>query len=358
MHKNILAITSRSDLGGGPKHLFDLISSNESKYNYFLALPEGSNFKRLSENARSVIKIPHRSLSIIYLFKIFRFCKQHKIKIIHSHGRGAGFYSRLLKLFGLKVVHTFHGIHKEESISGRIKNKIDIFLKPLTDHFICVSKSELAEGVAFNVLNTSKTSVISNGVQIIDKKTCRENNRDKIVVGTMCRLASVKGIDLQIEFIKNFVTKNKNVSFIIAGDGELRTLIEEKIKKYELENTVHLKGVIYKIEEFYKDIDIYLSFSKKEGLPLTVLEAMSFKVPCVLSNVPGNKDLVDDGVTGYLFNREDYSHFESVLSSTIEDKNERTKISENAFENIVKNYSLSKMVSRIESIYKKMEVEP
>ena len=116
MSKKILMISVRADYGGGPEHVFQLVRNISTQFDVYVALPcdkpYWGKFSRLLGSDK-LIKIPHRRFSITELFKMLLFIKDNDIKVIHSHGKGAGLYSRLLKLIApssTKVIHSFHGV--------------------------------------------------------------------------------------------------------------------------------------------------------------------------------------------------------------------------------------------------------
>ena len=117
----ILLITMRSDFGGGPRHVDQLIKGLTNKFEIYAAYPkDGVPYSKQWDSlisASNRIYIPYRKFSIPSLLKLKKFIKENKIDIIHSHGNGARFYTRVLKILRIKakVVHTFHGISNNES---------------------------------------------------------------------------------------------------------------------------------------------------------------------------------------------------------------------------------------------------
>ena len=132
-HENVLLIISRANTGGGPKHLH-LLGKGLLDYvdSVYIASPNERPFGPLyKEIARQHLKIPKRRFSLIALIKLYRLCKDNQISVVHSHGFKAGLYSRPLSLFGIKIVHTFHGIHVTQGFIGKIKLMLDKkLLKP------------------------------------------------------------------------------------------------------------------------------------------------------------------------------------------------------------------------------------
>ena len=111
---NILEISSRSDIGGGPEQLFKIVSNLEDRFRFFCACPDQQPyFEKITNEGIPVLRLPHRRFEIKSFFRLLRWTRKNRISVVHSHGRGAGIYARLLKIFNrkLKIVHNFHGIH-------------------------------------------------------------------------------------------------------------------------------------------------------------------------------------------------------------------------------------------------------
>jgi len=97
--QDILIITSRADFGGGPEHIFQLINQLINGYNFFIACPKDfPYYERYSQlvGEDNIFEIPHRKINVFSILKLSSFIGKNKIDLIHSHGKGAGIYSRLL----------------------------------------------------------------------------------------------------------------------------------------------------------------------------------------------------------------------------------------------------------------------
>lgn len=346
----ILFITVRSDIGGGPKHLFDLASSlnNLNGFDISIAAPiEEPFFEKFSSLTNKVISIPKRRFSLIKYLQLLIHCKSNEVQIVHSHGRGAGVYSRLLGLFGIKVVHTFHGIHKTPNLSGTLKIATDRFLKRLTHHFICVSEDEKKMTQSYNLAVKEVLSVVENGVDIekIHKKD-RSPNDDLIVFGTLARLNYQKGLDIALMLISKLDIPFK---FLIAGDGEDGKELKEACQKLGLNEKVIFIGAVSHPHQLFDQIDGYLSTARWEGLPLSVLEAMSYPLPCLLSNVTGHKQLAEEGSV-VLFDLKDQDSFASGINKLKKNKGFYEK---EALRFVRENHSLELMLKKTIEVYNK-----
>ncbi|MFQ5787673.1 MAG: glycosyltransferase, partial [Thermodesulfobacteriota bacterium] len=232
----ILFISLRSDYGGGPTHMFDLVTGLNSFFEKYVACPIQIPFYNMYEEKNiKVFPLPVRSFSLISFFKLVRFTKSNYIDIVHSHGKGAGIYSRLLGFFArIPVVHTFHGIHYEKY--SYLKQKLYFItergLSKLTKCIINVSGAEHDEGLRLKLFQKSKARIIYNGVDIdtickssIDiklQKLINSIKKDNILICTVARFDYVKGIDVAIKAMKCLKEYHKTFKYILIGDGELK----------------------------------------------------------------------------------------------------------------------------------------
>ena len=218
------------------------------------------------------------------------------IDIIHLHSSKAGFLGRIVSFLlgkSKKTIYTPHAISFLRLDVSSKKRKIFIWMEKFASFFggkiVACSQSEKE---AIEEQGIKNVTFINNGIKPlqIEKKV---NTSDKITIISVGRLSIQKNPklfnDIALEFIDN-----PNIQFIWCGDGELKSeLTSPNIK---CTGWIERK----KLENYLANADIYLSTSLWEGLPLSVLEAMSIGLPVVLSNCIGNKDLVVNN--GFLYN--------------------------------------------------------
>jgi glycosyltransferase involved in cell wall biosynthesis len=334
---NILLITARSDLGGGTRHVLDLLENANDPIRFFLAAPvSGELASQLQSNTQASFTLPHRRFSLGHALSLLQFCRTHHIEIIHSHGRGAGSYSRFLALFGFRVIHTFHGANQE----GPLKRWIESPLQHLTEKFICVSESEKEIAIQQGLASASKIQVIPNGTKIYPYNP--QHFEQPLRLGMLARFDEVKGhAQLLLALSKLSIPFHCS----LAGDGEdlIKTL--ELARTLGLEPKIQFLGAITDTTSFYQSIDIYLSFSKSEGLPLTVIEAIAHSKPVLLSDIPAHREIVNANES-FLFQREDAQDFQEKLLKISLDT------ASILYNHITKIYDLDLMIDRTIQAYK------
>lgn len=230
------------------------------------------------------------------LWELYMILKKiNDIDIIHLHSSKAGFFGRIVSFLlgkSKKTIYTPHAISFLRLDISPKKRKLFIWMEKFASLFggkiVACSQSEKE---AIEEQGIKNVTFINNGIKPlkIEKKV---NTSDKITIISVGRLSIQKNPklfnDIALEFIDN-----PNIQFIWCGDGELKSELTSPnikctgwIERKELEN-------------YLANADIYLSTSLWEGLPLSVLEAMSIGLPVVLSDCVGNRDLVEDN--GFLY---------------------------------------------------------
>ncbi|OAT86071.1 glycosyltransferase family 4 protein [Desulfotomaculum copahuensis] len=140
--------------------------------------------------------------------------------------------------------------------------------------------------------------------------------------------------------------------FVLIGDGPLRPACEEYIKKHGLEGRVFLTGTRADAAALMAGLDVFVLFSRWEGLPLTVIEAMQAGRPVVASAVGGVPELVQPGVTGYLVPSGDLPAAVERLSALLADGALRRNMGEAGRRLAAERFSVARMVGEYDALYR------
>lgn len=191
------------------------------------------------------------------------------------------FLGIFLKFIGYKnIINVVHIdlVDYYNSVSSLKKMIIKfMFYMIRNDLIVFVSKeAELKAKKKFNLANTKTIYNIYNFNKNINHNS---KTNEKIVLGTVSRLHSVKNIDLVIRVIKELHTQDNNIELLIYGDGDQKELIYNYIKKLNCSEYIKLMGAENNKEKIYNSIDALISFSSIEGLPTVILESINFKKP-------------------------------------------------------------------------------
>ena len=353
---NLLMISSSSSLGGGTKHMFMLGENLSSDYKIFYAIPNNKNFHKYLTQENH-LAIAERKLEIRDIKNLRRFIRSNSIDIIHAHGKGAGVIARIACVFSKKpLIYTFHGIHLR--CHNRLKNFIYIAYEYLfgwiDSNKILVSKSEKLYAKRSNIFLGNNSIVINNGVNEMPIKDS-ENKKDftnnvynfsKINVISICRFVVQKNI----QDILEIACLLSDINFYIVGNGPLFREINNLIFKKDLKN-VFLLGEKNDIFNYLYSSDIYLSTSLYEGLPLSILEAMSIGIPIVASNVRGNCDTIVNNKSGFLYEINNLNDAAYYIEKLAKNKKLREKIGNSAFYRQRRIFSKAKMIRSYDYLY-------
>jgi len=211
-----------------------------------------------------------------------------------------------------------------------------------------------------------KIRVIPTGIDIpkynlkdINKnRTCLRKelgiSSEKKIVLYAGLLVPRKGIDKIIKVAHKL--RKEDVVFLLAGDGPKRKEYEDKVKELKLEKKVLFLGWRTDMHKLYQASDALLLPAEGEGLPGVVMEAMSYKVPCVASNIPCIPDLIENGKSGFLCAKDDIDEFARRTKELLRNKNLRERMGSEALKKI-KSFEWSKVMQRYEGLYSQL-VQP
>lgn len=310
----ILYCITRSTWGGAQENIWELIK-NQVKLNNQAILVVGDNgdlAKKVKENLPKVkvIILPSLQRSInpikdlIAITEFRKIVKSEGPDIVHLHSSKAGVIGRLAcRGLKSKVVFTVHGWSFTDGIASSKKKALYRFIEkrmePLTDKFICVSKYDYNIGKRDKVLvHPEKACVVYNGINY--KFDPKENKNTHFPIKFIMTARFSKQKD-QLSLIKAFKHVNtKACQLIFVGNGPTMQDSKKLVKKYGLTDCIKFVGFKKHVDKYLKQSDVFILSTHYEGLPISIIEAMSHAMPVVASDVGGNSELVENGKNGFL----------------------------------------------------------
>lgn len=363
----VLCLLVSTALGGGPRHVFDLVRRLPSQeFSVVLGAPaDGPFFERFRSLGIEVAELPLRRLRPGVLAAVVRLVRERGIRVIHSHGKGAGLYGRLAGWWtGVPALHTFHGIHyrKYPPGLGWAYLWLERRLLPLSHAVIHVSESQALEAGALGLADRTKSHVVING---IDAKEVREQaeraplSREALglpagaqVVGTVARLDRVKGLDLLVESVRRLAGHYPALALVLVGGGEGEHELRERVREAGLAERVRFLGAMAEPPRLFPALDLYVSASRGEGLPLGLLEAMACGLPVVATRVTGHVDVVADGVTGVLVRPDDPEDLAAGVARLLDAPELRRRMGRAGNERVETRFGIEPMVARLAGLYR------
>jgi len=301
--KILFAIASNS--GGSLKNVTDLATHLDQK-NYEISVVLSSN-RQIQETQIAVSKMKKKNINIQYIdirqtislfdilsfIKIYCYLKNNNFDIIHAHSSKAGALFRLAAFFNkIPVIYTPH-CYYFTAFNG-LKRYFYRSLEKFLTRFTCktvISGTENRIAIECNG-DKNKISIIDNALDTSEYEETISSNKirlnwnippNHIVIIGVGRLVKQKNWDMFIKAAQIVLAKNKEITFIIAGDGTCKSRLIKQIIQYGLESNIKLIGYVENISLVYSMADIFLSTSKWEGLPYSYLEALYFEIPMIVT---------------------------------------------------------------------------
>ena len=278
-----------------------------------------------------------------------------KYDIVHFHAEGPSFMCWLPKLFGKRVIVTIHGLDHQRAKWGKFarwyimmgeKNAVRY-----ADEIIVLSNDVKQY---FKDKYNRETVIIPNGVNkpcikqvnVIKDKYALEKDEYILFLG---RLVPEKGIKYLIEAFKSIKTNKKLV--IAGGSSDTNDFMNELKNMANEDQRIIFTGFIDGeiLEELYSNAYVYVLPSDLEGMPLSLLEAMSYGNCCLVSNISECKDVVED--KAMIFKKSNVEDLESKLQKLIDNRSLVEYYKKTASEFICKKYNWDDVVKKTLEIY-------
>jgi glycosyltransferase involved in cell wall biosynthesis len=177
---------------------------------------------------------------------------------------------------------------------------------------------------------------------------------DGTVVGSVGRLSEQKGYGYLLEAIPAVLAARPDTLFVLIGDGELRASLEKGSRQLGIADRVIFAGSRPNARLYYPAFDLFVLPSLWEGLSAVVLESMASSVAVVGTDVPGVRDLIQDGSTGWLAPARDPQALSVAILDALAHPEKRENFARRAAGEVVPNYTLERIAKRYEELYRQI----
>lgn len=364
----ILHISSARALGGGERHLIDLLNGLAARgHDLYVALTPASPLraKLTALPAQKIITLRLRNaLDLLSAIKLARFARERGIEIIHAHmardyplaafaawrTESASFIITRHVLFPLGKVNalTLAGVARVIAVSEPVA------------HTLRMQK----------LFPAHKISVIPNGIDVerfdhaarnFDRQQYRHHLqiRAPFLVGTVGELSRIKGQEDFVRAATILTRQRSDIDFVIAGEDaspthETRKRIKHLIAKLNLHDRVHLVGHVEDVAPLLSSLDVFVSASHTESFGLAIAEAMASGAAVVATATDGAREIIEDGVTGRLVPLGDVATLAASINALLENGYERQRMAERASTMVRARFSIERMVDATEQVYREV----
>ena len=317
----------------------------------------GVNVKALGMNSY------YNPLKIV---KLSSYLRKSKIDIIHTHGYFASTFGRLAAILAgtpviITHIHTTYFEFKKRNII------IERFLSFFTDKIICVSRAakefvEKMEGIKKN-----KTCLIYNGTASQNRDIVKTSiNRasfalsdDDFVIITVASLVVQKGHQSLLDAVSILSINHKRIRLLIVGEGPLKRKLEAYAENLQIASRVVFTGLRQDVFSLLTLSDLFILPSiEREGLGVSIIEAMSMGVPVIGTSIGGIPELIENQVNGLLVPPCNSYELAAAIERLVADKDQGRKMAERAKKIYEQKFTAEKMVKQIERLYDGLVKEP
>ncbi len=377
--KTICRIITRFDVGGPSQHCIYLANTlekmgwetylmhgnidpeTESSMEY-LAEREGVNTYRIEAMQREARPLA----DLRALWQLYRTIRQIRPQIVHTHHAKAGTLGRLAAaLCGVPIiVHTFHGLSLR-GYFGPVKSRIFLAMEQIcarvSSVLVTIGPNDRDELIQMKVAPPSAFVTIPLGLPLerfAETGNQRAQFRDelgldedeqRIVYGG--RMVPKKNVPSFIDMAAKVLQQRDNLRFLLVGDGPLRGELETQASALGIADRATFYGVTNQMEGVYAAADIVVLCSQREGMPVTMMEALAAARPVVCTNVGNVTNSVIDGVTGRLVPPDDTDALTEAVLTALDDYEGSLAMARAGQKHVLESFSIGTLTERLDALY-------
>jgi glycosyltransferase involved in cell wall biosynthesis len=177
---------------------------------------------------------------------------------------------------------------------------------------------------------------------------------DSLVVGSVGRLRQEKGYSILLDAAVLVRARRPDIKFVIVGDGEQAASLRQKAGRLGLSSTVLFTGARQDVESLLGIMDLFVLPSLWEGLPTVILESMACGVPVVATDIPGTRELITTGQTGWLARPGDPMSLAACILEALSNPARCAEIVKTARQDVVPHFSMQHIADQYEQIYQRL----
>ncbi len=310
---------------------------------------------------------PYHDLKAI--LRLYRFMKKEKFDMVHTQTAKAGYVTRMAAwLAGVPmIVYTAHAFPFHAYLSP-LRRRSYIFLERwasrVTDTILVDTEAVRRDGIENRIKNPEKIITVNMGVDLrkfspdgMDRNRIRESlgiKNPHAVVGMVANFVPDKGLDAFLRIAEQVKREERNVRFLMVGEGPLRSQLESLADALHLRGDVIFTGWREDIPEMMSAMDLFCLPTLREGFGVVFAEAMAMKVPVITHRIDPIPEVVEDNETGVLIPLGEEVQFVKAILSLIQDEKLRKEMGEKGRKRVEKYFDEKIMYEKTLRIYEEM----
>jgi glycosyltransferase involved in cell wall biosynthesis len=279
--------------------------------------------------------------------------RQTGAMVVHAHGYKADIYAYLaLRGSRISLVSTCHTWY-DNNVTVRIYGALDRFVLRSYSGVVAVS-DEVKQRLLSAGVPQNRIRLIRNGIDLrpfSGPPSSQSSLNRPLKVGLVGRLAPEKGVDLFLQAAAAVLAEIPLTQFVVVGDGPDRSKLQALIEELGIGASASLLGRYDDMPTFYASLDLLVSSSRQEGLPMALLEGMASGLPLVATAVGAVATVVQDHRTGILVPAADVSALTSAILKLLQEPATRMSYGAAARKLIAEEYSAERMTAEYLQLY-------
>ncbi len=327
------------------------IDAKENGYEVFISCNETDKRKFIEENGIKFLSLPLDRRGINPFYEFYILCKYYSIfnkvkpDIVHNVGPKPIIYGSIIaKLVNVSsVINAPIGmgfVFTSESIKAKLLKKFLLFLFKFTlnkhhgrnrkNRVIFENSDDLNYFSESKIVNIHEAVLIRGAGVEINEELIKSKKENKIpTISLVARMLKDKGVYEFVEAVKILKKKKIKGRFLLIGDIDTKnptSLSQTQLKEWQEKQLIEWLGWVKDVKSILLETDILCLPSYREGLPKSLLEGASIGLPLVTTNTVGCREVVLDGVNGYLVPIKDSQKLSLAIKKLIEDKELRIRM--------------------------------
>lgn len=351
----VLYILSGFNLfGGTPKKTLDLIKESENDCYLYVWTNGHIENKEKFIAAGAKITMGFYGWNLIkHLLLLIKLVDEEKIQIVQSQFSFGEVLGGLLKMFRpkLKLIIAFVGPFSPKGLKRRIVN----YVYKKVDAFVFISEYvKFEKQIVFSSLKEKENRIIYNGTE---RRLIGESYDEKLKGRSLLDIAGLvdwKNADVLLKAMKIILNDSSysDIHLYIIGDGLYRAELEEKIRKLNIDENVHLLGYRDNVGSYLAQCSVFVHPAYAEGFGIVIPEAMMERKPIIVADAGALPELIENNYSGLVIDAFDEKAWAMSITKLLNNEDLREKLSKNAKKVALEKFSINEYVQNYTNLYK------
>jgi glycosyltransferase involved in cell wall biosynthesis len=361
----IVHILPKFDTGGAEKFCVDMCNTlaqkndNEVSLVVLGTIDDDEILAKQVDESVTLIPLNKQGKSLKVIYDLYNLLHQIKPDVTHTHMRAQAYAGIPLIALGVPNIHTIHNLAQKE-IGGKVRTFYKFLYKKFNFTPVAISDEVLISmheeyGDEFN-------EKIDNGAKALTKsplfdetkayfESLRTSENTKIFV-SVGRLSDQKNYLMMIKVFQELFEEGLDAKLLIIGSKTNdKPYADRCIEAIQPHDDIFLLGEKSNIGDYLYNCDAFLLSSIYEGMPISILEAMSVGKPTISTPVGGVVDIIEDGLNGYLSEEVNIESYKAVIKRFIDNPTHDAKQTQAIFQ---EHFSIEKTAENYMHLYQKM----